>query len=323
MPMTFPFGAPFALALVLFSAAVGMAPGPAVAGGDCSYTITNLDFGTIDPAVGGTTTGTFTADCNGNSGKTFRVCPNFGDGSGGSTSGSPRFLIDGANQLQFNLYKDAARTQIWGSVLWGNPYTPPTIDFPIGGSGQGSAVRTIYAEIPSGQTGLASGTYVSTFSGGDASIEFRDKTNKTCAEMGAGDSVTFSVQATISDSCTVTANNLNFGSVGFLTGNIDETSSVNVTCTNGLPYDVGLDGGLSGATDPTIRIMTLSSENVTYGLYRDSARTLPWGDTIGTDTAAGTGTGSSQALTVYGRVPTQSTPTPGTYTDTIVVTVTF
>jgi len=72
-----------------------------------------------------------------------------------------------------------------------------------------------------------------------------------------------------------------------------------------------------------MRIMTLSFENVTYGLYRDSARTLPWGDIIGTDTAAGTGTCSSQALAVYGRVPTQSTPTPGTYTDTIIVTVTF
>ena len=176
MPMIFPFGAPFALALVLFSAAVGMAPGPAVAGTKCSYTITNLNFGTIDPAVGGTTTGTFTADCdNGDPGDTFRVCPNFGDGSGGSTSGSPRFLLDGANQLQFNLYKDAARTQIWGSVLWGNPYTPPTIDIPIGGSEQGSAVRTIYAEIPSGQTGLATGTYISTFSGAALLLYTKDK----------------------------------------------------------------------------------------------------------------------------------------------------
>ncbi|WP_280527698.1 spore coat protein U domain-containing protein [Ciceribacter thiooxidans] len=37
----------------------------------------------------------------------------------------------------------------------------------------------------------------------------------------------------------------------------------------------------------------------------------------------GTGTGLTENVSVYGRVPAQSTPAPGTYTDTIVVTVTY
>jgi spore coat protein U-like protein len=38
----------------------------------------------------------------------------------------------------------------------------------------------------------------------------------------------------------------------------------------------------------------------------------------------GTGTGATQpAVTVYGRVPPQTTPAIGTYTDTVVVTVTY
>ncbi|WP_409528142.1 spore coat protein U domain-containing protein [Rhizobium sp.] len=37
----------------------------------------------------------------------------------------------------------------------------------------------------------------------------------------------------------------------------------------------------------------------------------------------GTGTGSPQTLTVYGRVPAQNTPAPGTYSDTVVVTVSY
>ena len=57
--------------------------------------------------------------------------------------------------------------------------------------------------------------------------------------------------------------------------------------------------------------------------YRDLARTLPWGSTIGTNTVAGTGTGSAQAYTAYGHVPAQATPSAQTYTDTIVVTVTY
>jgi spore coat protein U-like protein len=53
------------------------------------------------------------------------------------------------------------------------------------------------------------------------------------------------------------------------------------------------------------------------------ARTLAWESTTGTNTAAGTGTGSGQALTIYGRVPVQTTPAQGTYTDTIIGTITY
>jgi spore coat protein U-like protein len=94
-------------------------------------------------------------------------------------------------------------------------------------------------------------------------------------------------------------------------------------CTNGTAYQVGLDGGLSSATDPTQRKMTKGSEFVLYGLYRDAARTLPFGSTIGTNTVAGAGTGLTQSVPVYGRIGAQSTPSPGTYTDTVVVTVTY
>ena len=69
--------------------------------------------------------------------------------------------------------------------------------------------------------------------------------------------------------------------------------------------------------------MTQASEQITYGLYQDSGRTQPWGDSVGTNTAAGTGSGLTQTFTVYGRVPAQNTPSPGTYADTVVVTVSY
>ena len=102
-------------------------------------------------------------------------------------------------------------------------------------------------------------------------------------------------------------------------------SAINLgpVCTNGTPYTVGLDGGLSGATNPTQRKMTQGTAFVLYGLYRDAARSQAFGNTIGTNTAAGTGTGLSQTLTVYGRVAPQATPAPGTYTDTITATLTY
>jgi spore coat protein U-like protein len=48
-----------------------------------------------------------------------------------------------------------------------------------------------------------------------------------------------------------------------------------------------------------------------------------WGDTIGSDTVAGTGNGAAQSYTVFGLVPVQTTPGPGTYNDVITVTVTY
>ena len=45
--------------------------------------------------------------------------------------------------------------------------------------------------------------------------------------------------------------------------------------------------------------------------------------TGGSGGVGGTGTGSNQPLTVYGRVASQATPSPGTCTDSVIVTVTY
>jgi spore coat protein U-like protein len=106
-----------------------------------------------------------------------------------------------------------------------------------------------------------------------------------------------------------------------LAANTDAQGTLTIQCNSTLPYTVSLSGGNSGATDPTQRKMVSGAANVTYGLYRDAARSLPWGATVGTNTASGTGTGASQSQTVYGRVAPQTTPQPNTYSDSVVVTV--
>ena len=132
------------------------------------------------------------------------------------------------------------------------------------------------------------------------------------------------VKITIQNACNVTTTaptTLDFGTQGPLVANIDQTSTITVTCTNLAPYNVGLNGGVSGSV--TARTMLNGTTPVNYSLFRDSARTLNWGNTVGTDTLAGTGSGSSQAVTVYGRVPPQTTPAAGVYTDNVTVTVTY
>jgi spore coat protein U-like protein len=133
----------------------------------------------------------------------------------------------------------------------------------------------------------------------------------------------FNVQVTIAATCVVTsATALNFGTQGVLATNVDQTSTINVTCTNTTPYNVGLDKGLNGSS-VTTRQMKAGSALINYSLFSDSGRTTNWRNTVGTDTVAATGNGSAQPLTVYGRIPAQTSPAAASYSDTITVTVTY
>ena len=134
----------------------------------------------------------------------------------------------------------------------------------------------------------------------------------------------FTVQMTITATCTVnSASALNFGTQGILATNVDQTSTIQVTCTNTTPYNIGLNVGTGTGATVAARKMTSGANTVNYTLYSNSGRTTVWGNTVGTDTVAATGNGAAQNYTVYGRVPPQAAPAPGTYTDTITVTVTY
>ena len=144
------------------------------------------------------------------------------------------------------------------------------------------------------------------------------------AAYGATTTSTFQTRITIQATCIiVSASTLDFGTQGVLSANVDQTSTLQVQCTNTTPYNIGLDAGTGSGSTVTTRKMTSGANTINYSLYSDSARTTNWGNTVGTDTVAATGTGASVSHTVYGRVPAQSTPAPATYTDTVTVTVTY
>lgn len=138
----------------------------------------------------------------------------------------------------------------------------------------------------------------------------------------------FNVTLTLQANCIISANPLNFGSTGVLSSALNQQTSVAVTCTNTTPYNVGLDaGGVSGST-VSARLMAGTATGNTgttvgFQLYQDAAHATVWGNTQGTDTVAGTGTGTAQTITVYGQVPAQTTPKPDTYQTTVTATVYF
>jgi spore coat protein U domain-containing protein, fimbrial subunit CupE1/2/3/6 len=135
---------------------------------------------------------------------------------------------------------------------------------------------------------------------------------------------TFTVQVTVTSACVInSASTLNFGNSGVLVANVDNTSTLQVQCTNTTPYNIGLDAGTGSGATVAVRKMTSGSNAINYSLYSDAGRATVWGETIGSNTVTGTGSGASQSYTVYGRVPAQTTPAAATYTDTITVTVTY
>lgn len=128
----------------------------------------------------------------------------------------------------------------------------------------------------------------------------------------------FQVTMTILDSCTVAADNLDFGSVNALGSAVDTDTTITVNCSVDTAYSVSLDQGLNGT-----RLMSDGSDTIDYDLYTSAARDSAWGVNVGTDTVDGTGLGSDQVITVYGRVPAQTTPAPAAYQDTVMATIAF
>lgn len=141
-------------------------------------------------------------------------------------------------------------------------------------------------------------------------------------------SANFTVSLTIQANCSITANPLAFGTTGVLGSAINQQTTVAVTCTNTTPYNVGLDAGTVTGSTVTNRMMAGTSAGntgttVNFELYQDSGHATVWGNTQGTDTVSGTGTGSAQSIAVYGQVPAQATPQPDTYQTTVRATVYF
>jgi spore coat protein U-like protein len=99
----------------------------------------------------------------------------------------------------------------------------------------------------------------------------------------------------------------------------DSVGTIAITC-GAAPSGVAKLSAGSGTYAQ--RRMTSGANTLNYNLYTTSARTQVWGDgTSGTGTVAFTKTNNS--LSVYGRIPALQNAVPGTYSDSVVVTISF
>ena len=128
--------------------------------------------------------------------------------------------------------------------------------------------------------------------------------------------------------------NVDFGNINDIgTASRDYTTqgAVNTTCNYGTPYTIYLGDGNNRISGGFRRMANSNNEFIPYQLYKDAAYSSVWDATGGvssiggTGGVSGTGTGSAQTTTVYGKIPQGTTiaSRPGSYSDNVVVTVTY
>jgi spore coat protein U-like protein len=142
----------------------------------------------------------------------------------------------------------------------------------------------------------------------------------------ASASQNFQVTATVAKECTITASDIGFGTYDPVTANdaapIDTTGTINVRCTKGTAYTVGLSqgGNYSGGRR---MIGGGGADYLSYELYTDNAGGTLWG-TSAPNLVGGTAANKAAIpLTVYARLPGNQDVPQGSYADTVAAIVNF
>lgn len=271
-------------------------------------------------------TGRLSMSCSGAAGRRIYVCSHLGAGTGGvlAGTGARRYMTSANGRLDFNIYRNSNYTVVWGSSFWGLPPTPAALTVTLGSNGRATASLPVYGRVLVSQSGAAAGVYTSSFNGSDAWATYAyDATS--CAQVGSARAVAVPLQVTgtVLSACRVSATPINFGTASLLRNGVDAQGTISVTCSRGTPFAIKLGGGNAAATDPRSRSLRQSSGAlVTYGIFQDAARTIPWGNQESNDLNVAAATGLTQVFPAFGRVPAQRA-TPGTYSDTVLVEVTY
>jgi spore coat protein U-like protein len=130
--------------------------------------------------------------------------------------------------------------------------------------------------------------------------------------------------------CSVATTPVSFGGYNvFSTSPLDSTGTITLSCSNPaqqpIQVTVSIGTGASGSFNPRQMQLASGSDRMNYYLFLDPSHTIIWGDGTG-----GTSTFTSTIIrnpnltaTVYGRVPAQQNLSGGSYSDTLLVTVTW
>lgn len=148
-------------------------------------------------------------------------------------------------------------------------------------------------------------------------------------DVGSG-SRTLNVSLTVSNDCQITTPNISFGSAPVVAGFGTVSQSVNLSCTKGSAYTVGLNDG-ENVSGGRRRMKSTAGNYLAYDIFK-SAGTVRWGSlttarrsSSDADVNPGNGTGTgSQVFNYNAKVYTdQATPPAASYLDNVILDVQF
>jgi spore coat protein U-like protein len=148
----------------------------------------------------------------------------------------------------------------------------------------------------------------------------------TAAAGTASDNL--AVTATVANSCVITGGTLAFGTYDTVTGSaVDAQGDISVACTKDAEATITLGQGSNpdvASTDADPERQMISGANLlAYTLFSDSGRTTEWGNTAGTGKPYTAASADSVNQTVFGQIATAQDVPAGSYTDTVLATITF
>lgn len=232
-------------------------------------------------------------------------------------------LKSGANAIPYKLYSDPA----------GNtPYTGGLLVVNLSGTtllgllnGAGSTVPIYVATTPGAN--IPAGTYTDT-------VQLTWTYQNICeglvniaglclGVLNNGTAVrTLTITLVVSNDCTITAPSVNFGSAPLVSGFPTVAQNLSLLCTKGMTYTVGLSAGNNAAGGR--RQMASGAQRLAYDIFKGDATV--WGSTGSTraDGPAPADGTTVQTIPYTARIYTnQTTPAAGSYTDSVVVDVSF
>jgi spore coat protein U-like protein len=273
----------------------------------CSLSVQPAHLGTYNFSSGNTTTINMISTCNTptdvvgsllwlGSGRRADYYVNLTNGTSNITATFTSSSIDWGNGT--GVYDNIpACTNI--SPYYGSTYM---------GAGSGIFCSTI--TIPSG-TNLTPGLYIGT------TMSYYQFFNDTGGRYTNPYPVTLTL--TVQNSCAISTSGITFGT--YNNSQITSSTTVNSLCTQTTPYTISLNSGSSGNINS--RTMKNGSASLNYNIYSDPSYVSVLGDGITGGKINLIGTGFLQSTNVYGKIPAGQQPTPGNYSDTLEISLTY
>ena len=141
----------------------------------------------------------------------------------------------------------------------------------------------------------------------------------------SGSQVNVASSTTVAKKCTtLTGGTISFAAyVPDATDANDAATTVKVNCTKGTQVTISMDKGQGSGASTTTRKLASADDSLNYSLYTDTSRSDVWGEDAAAVVFAGEGLLSQTTLDVYGRIAAGQDVKPGSFSDTVTVTLSY